>query len=125
MKILVDMNLSPDWAKYLSNAGIEAEHWSLIGPVDAPDREIMSFAANNEYVVLTQDLDFSAILAATHRSKPSVVQIRSENLSLDSIGQSVTAAVLQLQTDLEAGALLTIDQAKRVRLRLLPFHFEE
>ncbi|MGB6689620.1 MAG: DUF5615 family PIN-like protein [Terracidiphilus sp.] len=125
MKVLVDMNLSPDWVGYLSDAGIESAHWSSIGSVDAPDRQIMSFAAQNEYVVLTQDLDFSAILAATHDCKPSVVQIRSDNLSLDAIGKAVVAALLQLRTELEAGALLTIDQAKRVRLRLLPFHFEE
>ena len=39
----------------------------------------MGFARVNGYVVLTHDLDFGAILAATHGNKPSVVQIRSEH----------------------------------------------
>ena len=58
MKFLIDMNLSPRW-------------------VDAPDTTIMAFAHDHAYAVLTHDLDFSAILAATHSEKPSVVQIRA------------------------------------------------
>jgi len=89
MKVLVDMNLSPTWASLLTGAGITALHWSAIGPATAPDHEIMAYAKSNDYVVLTQDLDFSAILAATQGEKPSVVQIRSEDLSLDKIGKQV------------------------------------
>jgi predicted nuclease of predicted toxin-antitoxin system len=33
--------------------------------MDAADSEIMAYAAKHDYVVLTHDLDFSAILAAT------------------------------------------------------------
>ncbi|MDR1307614.1 MAG: DUF5615 family PIN-like protein [Treponema sp.] len=40
MKILVDMNLSPRWVDFLSGNGIEAVHWSSIGPPDAPDTGI-------------------------------------------------------------------------------------
>lgn len=83
----------------------------------------MAFADQNGYVVLTQDLDFSAILAATHECKPSVVQVRADNLSISEMGPAVAASLHQLRAELESGALLTIDQAKRVRLRLLPFPF--
>lgn len=31
MKILLDMNLSPDWVKVLENQGFEAVHLSTIG----------------------------------------------------------------------------------------------
>ncbi len=57
--------------------------------MDAADIEIMTYAAKYDYVVLTHDLDFSAILAATQGAKPSVVQIRSDNLSLAVIGDSL------------------------------------
>ena len=77
MKLLVDMNLSPRWKRFLADAGIEAAHWSDLGASNAPDAEIMAFAKAHDYVVLTHDLDFSAILAATHGEKPSVVQVRS------------------------------------------------
>lgn len=119
MKLLVDMNLSPRWVKLLAAAGIEAEHWSEIGTANASDSEIMAFAKANGYVVLTHDLDFSAILAATQGDKPSVVQIRSEDLSPDVIGRPVIDALRQMTLELEEGALLTVDP-KRTRLRVLP-----
>ena len=79
----------------------------------------MAYAAEHGFVVLTHDLDFSTILAATHGTKPSVVQIRSENLSPTSIGDTLIAALQQMAPELAAGALLTIDPSQ-TRLRLLP-----
>jgi predicted nuclease of predicted toxin-antitoxin system len=119
MKILVDMNLSPRWVRFLGDAGIEAAHWSELGPGDAPDVEIMTFAKAHDYVVFTHDLDFSAILAATHREKPSVIQVRSDDVSPEAIGSAVVAALRQTAHDLSKGALLTVEP-KRMRVRLLP-----
>ncbi len=64
-------------------------------------------------------LDFGAILAATHGKKPSVVQIRAEDVSPEVIGAHVVAALRQMESDLDEGALLTIDPG-RTRVRLLP-----
>lgn len=69
MKLLVDMNLSPRWVGLFTVAGLEAAHWSTLGASNALDAEIMDFAAAKDFVVLTHDLDFSAILAATHGQK--------------------------------------------------------
>lgn len=124
MKLLIDMNLSPRWTQQLKDSGFECVHWSTIGASNARDTEIMSFAANNGYVVLTHDLDFGAILAATHGEKPSVVQIRSEEVSPDVIGARVAIALRQTEPELEAGALLTIE-TNRDRLRLLPLLIRE
>jgi len=88
MKLLVDMNLSPRWVDVLAAAGIEAAHWSTLGAVNAPDPLIMAYAGTHDFVVLTHDLDFGTILAATHGEKPSVVQIRAEDVSPDVIGQA-------------------------------------
>lgn len=84
----------------------------------------MAYARANDYVMLTHDLDFSAILAATHGEKPSVVQIRSEDVSPDAVGKQVIAALHQMATELADGALLTIDP-NRTRLRLLPLQRKE
>jgi len=119
MKLIVDMNLSPRWVGALADAGFEAAHWSTLGAKNSPDAEIMAYAKIRDYVVLTHDLDFGAILAATHGEKPSVVQIRAEDVSPDVIGTLVIAALRQMAHELEEGALLTVDP-KRTRLRLLP-----
>ena len=124
MKVLVDMNLSPRWATRLNDSGVQAVHWSLVGRGSAPDPEIMAYAAANEYVVLTHDLDFGAILAATHGEKPSVVQIRASDVSPDVIGLQVITALRQMEPDLEEGALLTVDP-NRTRLSLLPLRQKE
>ena len=124
MKLIVDMNLSPRWVGLFTGAGIQAVHWSTIGRCNAQDSEIMAYATTNDYVVLTHDLDFGAILAATHGEKPSVVQIRAEDVSPDVIGLQVIAALRQMESDLEEGALLTVDP-NRTRLRLLPLRPKE
>jgi len=43
MNILVDMNLSPDWISRLTAAGLQATHWSSVGPGDASDAVLMEW----------------------------------------------------------------------------------
>ena len=119
MKLLVDMNLSPRWIGVLEDAGHEAVHWAAIGAGNATDVEIMAHAAAHDFVVLTQDLDFGSILAVTGGRRPSVIQIRADDLSPDVIGHQVVGAIRQMESDLRDGALLSID-ASRARLRVLP-----
>jgi len=109
MKLLIDMNLSPRWVKFLTDNGLDALHWSAMGKVAASDSEIMAWASDNGYIVLTHDLDFSAILAATQEKFPSVVQTRAEDVSPDVIGSKIVHALHQMQAELEAGSLLSID----------------
>lgn len=119
MKLLVDMNLSPSWVAYLQSQGVEAEHWSAIGPATAPDREILAHAERHGFVVFTHDLDFGAILASAGLNGPSVIQLRGEELRPAEVGPAVVAAARQCRDELARGALLTIDAA-RYRVTLLP-----
>jgi predicted nuclease of predicted toxin-antitoxin system len=119
MKLLIDMNLSPRLAGLLAEAGFPATHWSELGPVDAGDPEIMSYAKAHDLVVLTHDLDYSAILAATGADKPSVVQVRAADLTPELLATPIIAGLMQCRQALADGALLTINPA-RMRLRLLP-----
>ena len=119
MKLIVDMNLSPRWISVFADAGIEAVHWSMLGAHNAADSEIMAYASANDYVVFPHDLDFSAILAASRGEKPSVVQIRTEDVRPDAIGKQIIGALRQMAAEWEEGALVTID-SNRTRLRLLP-----
>ena len=124
MKLLVDMNLSPRWIGLLKDSGVEAMHWSMVGKINATDADIMAYAMTNDCIVLTHDLDFSAILAVTQGEKPSVVQIRADDVSPSAIGMQVVTALRQMESELEAGALLTIDPS-RTRLNLLPLQRKE
>lgn len=125
MKLLIDMNLSPALATFLIEAGMEAEHWEKLGSSRASDSEIMAYAKAHDFIVITHDLDFSAILATTGGAKPSVVQIRATDISPRAIGKSLLEGLWQMKNELDRGALLTIDLGRsRTRLRLLPLLFK-
>ena len=119
MKLLVDMNLSPDWIPLLRGKGWQALHWSEIGPGTAPDRLILEWAKENGYAVMTQDLDFPQLLFATGESGPSVVLLRMSNEFDASVRAHVLSALTHAETALAGGALLNVSDS-RVRLRRLP-----
>ncbi len=79
----------------------------------------MAHAATGGFVVLSHDLDFGTILAASGDATPSVVTIRADDLAIDSIGPAVVAALRQFEHELAVGALVLV-QPHRTRARLLP-----
>lgn len=119
MKLLVDMNLSPAWISYLAREGFDAVHWSTIGRMDAPDRAIFDYAAEQGMTIFTHDLDFTTILAHTRSHRPSVIQVRVQDVSPESLGLSVIAALRQFSVELEQGAILTL-LPERAKVRILP-----
>lgn len=119
LKLLVDMNLSPDWVPALRKHGWEAVHWSTIGDPMASDKDIMEWAAAHRYVVFTHDLDFGTMLALSHEAGPSVLQIRTADTLPDHLQGAVIAALNQHEADLSAGALVVVDE-RRNRARILP-----
>jgi predicted nuclease of predicted toxin-antitoxin system len=119
VKLLVDMNLSPSWVERLARHGFETVHWSTIGTATAPDVEILTWANEHAFVLITNDLDFSAILAAGGGVSPSVVQIRTQDLLSDVVVSIVAKAIDAHREDIERGALLSIDEAG-TRVRVLP-----
>lgn len=119
MKIIIDMNLSPDWVLLLTKAGYQALHWIQVGNPKAKDSEIMSWAVNHDYIVFTHDLDFGTLLAVTQANRPSVIQVRTQNVFPDEIGQLILNALKQFESELKTGALVTINQSK-TRANILP-----
>ena len=119
MKILIDMNLPPRWVKVFAAESWEALHWSAVGAPTASDREIMAWARDNDYIVFTHDLDFSALLATTQGAGPSVIQVRTQNILPEAIGDLVIDSLKRFRSELEKGAIITIDPS-RARVRILP-----
>ena len=79
----------------------------------------MTWANEHGFVVITNDLDFSAILAASAQATPSVVQIRTQDLLSDDVVNTVVQALEEHRDHIERGALLSIDEAA-TRVRMLP-----
>ncbi len=119
MKILLDMNLSPQWVGFLQQEGFEVVHWSTIGDPRATDATLMEWARVEGYVVFTHDLDFSALLASAGAIGPSVLQVRTQNVLPSAIGADIVR-VLRMRADaIEKGAIVTIDKVSS-RVRVLP-----
>lgn len=124
IRVLLDMNLSPSWADFLRRHSIECAHWVDIGPADAPDNLLMQWALQNGRVIMTADLDFAALIATSKANAPSVLQLRSDLLTIEALGAAVLEVLTRFETELEAGAIVTLDQ-NRMRVRILPLDLSE
>lgn len=112
------MNLSSQWRDVLQREGFDTAHWSDVGDPGATDKE-MSYAEQHGFVVLTHDLDFSAILAATVAAGPSVMQVRAQDTLSTQFREVLVQALRRLQSELEVGAIVVVDQWC-ARVRILP-----
>jgi predicted nuclease of predicted toxin-antitoxin system len=119
MKLLLDMNLSPTWVGFLEENGFEAVHWSTAGEPTATDAVIMAWARGRRFVVITHDLDFSAILASTEAIGPSVLQVRTQDVLPDAIGPGIVRVLRDQRAALDQGAIVSVDELTS-RVRVLP-----
>lgn len=113
------MNLSPRWCDTLIAEGWDTVHWSSIGDFGADDTTILEWARTNERIVLTHDLDFGAVLAATATNAPSVIQIRVHDVLPARLGPRMIAILHAYEAELTSGALIIVDEGKQ-RVRILP-----
>ena len=79
----------------------------------------MSWARAEGWVVLTHDLDFGSILAATQAKGPSVAQVRAQDTLPAHLAPVLVPVLARNEQALERGALLVVDEV-RARVRLLP-----
>jgi len=119
IRLLIDMNLSPEWVAELARHGYDAVHWAAVGDPRAADVAIMAWARANDRAVFTHDLDFGTLLALTHADGPSVLQVRGQNILPQHMGPLVVAALRQYEAALISGALVVVEE-KKSRVRVLP-----
>jgi predicted nuclease of predicted toxin-antitoxin system len=120
LKFLVDENLSERVAEVLVENGHDAIHVREIGLERADDPVVMARAEAEGRVVVSADTDFGAILARSGNRAPSVILFRMAGQRRAwSQAALVLANLPQVADDLEAGALVVIEDG-RVRSRRLP-----
>ena len=95
-------------------------HWSDVGDPGPDDCKRVEYAFASDLIVLTQDLDVGALLAASGESGLGAIQIRAGDKSPETLGNQVFSAREQFAGDIEQGVLVTIDTERtRVRLSLI------
>jgi predicted nuclease of predicted toxin-antitoxin system len=70
-------------------------------------------------VIITQDLDFSALLALGGYSRPSLITLRLSNTDPNIVTQRPLQTMHQVEAVLQQGSAVTVDD-KTVRIRKLP-----
>ena len=119
MKFLVDMALSPKTVKFLQNLGYEAVRVNELGMARSMDRDILEYAAENDMVVVTADLDFGDILVHTGYKKPSVIIFRLKDPSPEHVNSLLQSNLPSIEYSLDKGSIVIIEDY-RIRSRELP-----
>ena len=77
------------------------------------------WARDKGYVVFTHDLDFGAALALTQAEGPSVIQVRTQDVTPQHLEPSVINVLENHAALLDGGCLIVLDEG-RSRVRVLP-----
>jgi len=119
VRFLADMGISVRTVGALNELGHDAVHAREIGLSRATDTTILERARSEGQVVLTVDLDFGQLLAASSQITPSVVIFRMRDQTPGSITPRLLRVIAERSRELESGAIILVED-RRYRVRLLP-----
>lgn len=119
IRLLADVHISPKTVADLQKQGYEIMRSSEVLPANAPDINILEFARTENWVVLTQDLDFSMLVALSRYSQPSLITLRLSSAKPDIVTQKLLDVLPQIEEALQVGSAITI-QDESIRIRKLP-----
>jgi predicted nuclease of predicted toxin-antitoxin system len=113
------MNISPQTVSDLCRLGWDTVRVNQVLPATATDDTILEHARAQNRVVLTQDLDFSALLALSGQDRPSLVTIRTSSADPAFVISRLENTLPAVETQLSAGSIVTIEDTS-YRVRSLP-----
>jgi predicted nuclease of predicted toxin-antitoxin system len=119
MRLLIDNPVSPQIGPALASAGHDVQHVRDLGLAAADDRTILELARREDRVLITQDTDFGALLAAASASKPSVVLLRVSDARPANHIRLLLLSLPVAEKDLLQGAIVVVTD-RGLRIRLLP-----
>jgi predicted nuclease of predicted toxin-antitoxin system len=121
VKFLADMGISMATVHALHQAGEDVVHLREQGLHNIPDDRIVAKAISEQRVILTCDLDFGDLLAASGDTVPSVILFRTRNQAPDAITPRLFQVLQDCRAALAAGAIVIVEDGG-FRLRHLPIH---
>lgn len=119
MKFLLDMGIPHGSVTFLTGLGHDAAHLRDLGLHRLADPDILLKALAESRVLLTHDLDFGDLLAASRGTLPSVVSFRLRNMRSESVNRYLRRILDDHQDSLRIGAILSVTEG-RIRVRQLP-----
>lgn len=119
MIIVIDENLPPSWSSFLADLGFDARHWKDVGCIGDADTIIFDYASERGAVIITQDLDYTRLLALRGTNLPSLIQLRVDCPLPSVIGNDIRLLLETYHEHINKGALFTLD-GRGHRMRMLP-----
>lgn len=121
MNFIADMHISPLTVEELRKAGYAIIRVTEKLPATSTDKEIVYLAYQEKATIITQDLDFSAIVAQSGLQGPSILSLRVADAKPQLIASLLKSVLPLIKTDIEEGALISISE-EEYRIRKLPVH---
>jgi predicted nuclease of predicted toxin-antitoxin system len=119
MKLVADLHISPSTVAFLRTLGHDVLRVDAILPNTATDEEIVATARAAGRSILTQDLDFSAIVALSGARSPSLITLRLASSRVQHVNEALARALPLVEDDLALGSAVTIEEGA-IRRRPLP-----
>jgi predicted nuclease of predicted toxin-antitoxin system len=119
VKLLADVHISPVTVTFLNALGLNTVRVAEVLSPSASDRSIVEYAFAEDRTVLTQDLDFSAIMALSGQHKPSIITLRLTSSRIEHVNALLEKALPIIEQDISNGSLVTIED-HGIRSRALP-----
>ena len=124
MRFLADMGISPTTIAFLRQAGHEAAHLHEEALDRMADSDVLDKAREENRVLLTHDLDFGELVAASGAHLPSVIIFRLRNMRPENVNSHLLHVIEQHKHALETGAIISVTEG-HIRVRSLPLRSDE
>ena len=113
------MNLSLKTVASMQKRGYDVVRVSSVLPENTADLALLKYAAEEGRVIITQDLDFGALLAIHGYDRPSVITLRLSGSDPDTITARLIEVIPQIEKSLAQGSAVTVED-RLVRIRRIP-----
>src|ERR1043166_5931849 len=119
LRFLADMGISQRVVNWLRGQGYDATHLRDEGLHRLPNGNIFLKAVAESRVVLTFDLDFGEIVAASSGQLASVILFRLNNTTSEFVIRRLTVVLANATEALKRGAIIVVEDG-RFRVRRFP-----
>ncbi len=119
LRLIADVHISPLTVTALNLQGYDIIRSTDFLPPNAADSEILELARTENRIILTQDLDFSMLIALSKHDRPSLITLRMPFPEPKLVTQRLLDVLPNLTQDLIEGSAITIDNDS-IRIRKLP-----
>ena len=119
VRYIADQNISIRTVALLQGSGYDIRRISDFLPPHTSDARIIEFARTQDWAIITQDLDYSALLADSRHDRPSLVSVRLHDNRPHSLAEILERVLPSVEADLQEGAIVVVEES-RIRVRRLP-----